>query len=503
MANQRQRRYIMALDQGTTSSRGILFDGRGNVAGLGQQEFKQSYPQPGWVEQDAMEILYSQYLAMGTAAKKAAAKGSEIAAIGITNQRETVVAWDNQTGKPVYPAIVWQCRRTADRCEKLRQQGKEDLISLKTGLLADPYFSGTKLAWILDEVPAARQLLEAGRLRCGTIDTWLIWNLTGGAVYATDYSNASRTMLFNIDELKWDEELCGLLGIPLSVLPEVRPSAGDFGAVASGIRGIEDMAGIPICSAIGDQQGALFGQGCFQAGQVKNTYGTGCFLLMNTGKSRIRSANRLLSTIAWGLEGEVEYALEGSVFNAGSAIKWLRDELRIINTAAECDQLAAECPDNEGVYFVPAFTGLGAPYWDTAARGVLCGLTRGSGRRQIARAVLESIAYQVKDLLDAMTADSGIAQTSLNVDGGAAVSNVLMQFQADLLNIPVDRPETVETTALGAAALAGLACGFWQTKEDVRRLRRTDRIFTPGMTGQERQRLHEQWQKAVKKAIGG
>ncbi len=501
MADQGKARYIMALDQGTTSSRGILFDEQGAVAGLGQQEFKQSYPRPGWVEQDPMEILYSQYLAMAAAAKKAGAKGSEIAALGITNQRETVVVWDDRTGKPVYPAIVWQCRRTAGRCEELRKQGKETLITEKTGLLADPYFSGTKLAWILEEVATARPLLEAGRLRCGTIDTWLIWNLTGGAVYATDYSNASRTMLFNIDELKWDEELCSLLGIPISILPEVRSSAGDFGVVASGIRGIEDMAGIPIRSAIGDQQAALFGQGCFEAGQAKNTYGTGCFLLMNTGNSRIRSANRLLSTIAWGLGGEVEYALEGSVFNAGSAIKWLRDELRIISTAAECDQLAAECPDNEGVYFVPAFTGLGAPYWDTEARGVLCGLTRGSGRRQMARAVLESIAYQVKDLLDAMTVDSGITQTSLNVDGGAAVSNVLMQFQADLLNIPVDRPKTVETTALGAAALAGLACGFWQQKEEVRRLRRTDQVFIPAMAVEERHRLHSQWQKAVRKAI--
>ncbi|MEA4893531.1 MAG: glycerol kinase GlpK [Peptococcaceae bacterium] len=494
------KKYILSLDQGTTSSRTVVFDRQGKIRSMAQYEFGQIYPQPGWVEHDAMEILFSQMLSMAEAVKSGGINPAEIAAIGITNQRETVVAWDSLTGKPVCNAIVWQCRRSAPFCEELKKRGLEPLITEKTGLMADPYFSGTKIRWILDHIPSARLLLAEGRLRCGTVDSWLIWNLTGGRVFATDYSNASRTLLFNLDTLTWDQELGQLLGVPLTVLPEVRPSSGDFGQVAKGLRGIEELAGIPICGAAGDQQAALFGQACCQKGDAKNTYGTGCFLLMNTGTTRVRSKSRLLSTVAWSLDGKVEYALEGSVFNAGSAIKWLRDDLHMISSAPECDKLAEECPENNGVYFVPAFTGLGAPHWDMYARGLLCGLTRGSGRGHIARAVLESIAFQVKDLLDAMMADSGIRLASLKVDGGASVSNVMMQFQADILETTVDRPFTVETTAMGAAFLAGLHCGFWTTKEEVAALRQPERLFQPDMPKVRRQELLAGWKKALERA---
>ena len=494
------KKYILSLDQGTTSSRTVVFDHEGRIKAMAQYEFGQIYPRPGWVEHDPMEILFSQTLSMAEAIKSGGVRPAEIAAIGITNQRETIVAWDRATGKPVMNAIVWQCRRTAPFCEELKAKGIEPLITEATGLIADPYFSGTKIRWILDHAEGARRLLEKGRLCCGTIDTWLIWNLTGGKVFATDYSNASRTLLYNINTLGWDQKMLDILGVPIDVLPEVRPSSGDFGQVAAGLRGIEDLAGVPILGAAGDQQAALFGQACFHSGDAKNTYGTGCFLLMNTGTSRVRSKNRLLSTIAWGAGGQVEYALEGSVFNAGSAIKWLRDDLHMIASAPECDKLAEECPDNDGVYFVPAVTGLGAPHWDMYARGMLCGLTRGSGRGHIARAVLESIAFQVKDLLDAMTADSGIRLASLKVDGGASVSNVMMQFQADILETTVDRPRTVETTALGAAFLAGLHCGFWSGKEEIASIRRSDRVFHPVMSAVRRQELFAGWQKALERA---
>ena len=494
------KKYILALDQGTTSSRTVVFDPLGKICAMAQHEFTQIYPQPGWVEHDPMELWFSQLLSLAEAVKDSGARPEEIQAIGITNQRETVVAWDRLSGKPAANAIVWQCRRSAPFCQELKERGLENILTEKTGLIADPYFSGTKIRWLLENVPKAAELAAEGRLCFGTVDSWLIWNLTKGKVFATDYSNASRTLLFNIDTLSWDEELCRLFGVPMEALPEVRPSSADFGRVAAGLRGIEELEGVPICGVAGDQQAALFGQACFQEGEAKNTYGTGCFLLMNTGQKRVHSCRRLLSTVAWGLNGRVEYALEGSVFNAGSAIKWLRDDLHLIASAPECDKLAEECPDNEGVYFVPAFTGLGAPHWDMYARGTLCGLTRGSGREHIARAVLESIAFQVKDLLDAMTADSGICLTSLKADGGASVSDVLMQFQADLLETAVDRPRVVETTALGAAFLAGLYCGFWSGQEELARIRQRDRLFQPNMPPARRKELLAGWQKALARA---
>ena len=454
-------KYVLALDQGTTSSRAILFDKAGGIHGTAQLEFKQYYPHDGWVEHDPMEILRSQKLAITAAMEHGEIGAERIAAIGITNQRETTVVWEKATGKPVYNAIVWQCRRTAEICEKLIADGLSDYVTEHTGLLIDAYFSATKIKWILDNVEGAREKAERGELLFGTIDTWLIWWLTGGRVHATDYSNASRTMLFDIDKLIWDERIMQALDIPMSMMPQAMPSSGDFGCVAPGIPGLESLAGIPISGVAGDQQAALFGQACFSKGQAKNTYGTGCFLMMNTGESSMRSRNGLVSTIAWGLDGKVEYALEGSVFNGGSVIKWLRDGLGIIKSAPEVNILAESVKDSGGVLLVPAFTGLGAPYWDMYARGTMVGITRGTTAAHIARAVLDSIAYQVKDLISAMEDDVGFRLSELRVDGGASVSNILMQTQSDMLGVAINRPMVVETTALGAAYLAGLAVGFF------------------------------------------
>lgn len=495
------KKYILAIDQGTTSSRAILFDHDGKVCSVAQHEFTQIFPRDGWVEHDPMELLFSQTLSIDECCRAINAGPQDIAAIGITNQRETTVLWDKQTGRPVYNAIVWQCRRTADFCEKLKADGLEPEISEKTGLIADAYFSAGKIRWILDNVPEARKLADGGRLLFGTIDTWLIWNLTGGKSHVTDLTNASRTMLFNINDLCWDAGLCETLGIPMDILPKVLPSSADFGTAVA-MRGLEAIDGVPICGLAGDQHAALFGQGCFEPGQAKNTYGTGCFLLMNTGEKRVRSTNRMLSTIAWGLDGKVEYALEGSVFNAGSVIKWLRDDLRIIETAAQCSDLASSVDDAGGLYIVPAFTGLGAPYWDMYARGAMYGISRATGRPQIARAVIEAIAYQVQDLIIAMEKDSGIMLGDLRADGGASQSDVLMQFQADMLGVPLDRPESVECTAMGAAMLAGLHCGFWKDLNDVSRLRKSSRIFTPAMSAEERARRYDGWKKAVVSTIG-
>ncbi|MEA4921447.1 MAG: glycerol kinase GlpK [Clostridiaceae bacterium] len=494
------KKYILAIDQGTTSSRAILFDKEGKIASVARHEFTQIFPQNGWVEHDPMELLFSQMLAINEACESIGASESDIAAAGITNQRETVVLWDKETGRPVYNAIVWQCRRTADFCERLKSDGLEPLIAEKTGLIADAYFSGGKVRWILDNVPRARELLKKGRLLFGTIDTWLIWNLTGGKSHVTDYTNASRTMLFNINDLCWDKELCSIIGVPMEILPKVLSCSADFGTIASS-RGLEAIAGVPIFGLAGDQHAALFGQGCYEAGQAKNTYGTGCFLLMNTGEKRVRSGNRLLSTIAWGVDGKVEYALEGSVFNAGSVIKWLRDDLRIIDSSAQCSELAASVKDAGGLYIVPAFTGLGAPYWDMYARGAMYGLSRATGRAQIARAVIEAIAYQVKDLIIAMEKDSEIMLNELRADGGASQSDVLMQFQADMLGVRIDRPESIESTALGAALLAGLKCEFWSGMEEVNAIRKSQRIFEPLMDKKERENKYSCWLKAVRSTI--
>ncbi len=492
--------YVMALDQGTTSSRAIIFDKKGNIICKAQNEFEQIYPEAGWVEHDPLAILYSQFQAVSGCISSGEVKPSEIAAIGITNQRETTILWDRQTGKPVYNAIVWQCRRTADYCEKLKEEGLGDYIKEKTGLLIDAYFSGTKIKWILDNVPEARRLADMGRLLFGTVETWLIWNLTGGSVHVTDYSNASRTMLFDVDNLCWDKTLCDKLGIPMSILPEPVPSSKIYGRVAKGILGLEALEGIPISGAIGDQPAALFGQACFEPGQAKNTYGTGCFLLMNTGETRVKSKNNLLTGVAWGIGDKVEYAIEGSAFNAGSVIKWLRDELHLIDSARRCDELAESVPDANGIYFVPAFTGLGAPYWDMYARGCIVGLTRGVNRAHIARSVLEAITYQMTDLLEAMKADSGIDFTELRVDGGASVSNIMLQIQADMIRCNVNRPKTVETTALGAAYLAGLAVGVWESKEEIEKNRQVERIFEPKMDEAKRNALYDGWKRAVERS---
>ncbi len=492
--------YVLALDQGTTSSRAILFNKDGDIVAKAQKEFEQIYPATGWVEHDPMEILYSQFQSITTVLASGKVDVNRIAAIGITNQRETTVLWDKQTGKPVYNAIVWQCRRTADLCEKLKEQGLGDYVKQKTGLLIDAYFSGTKIKWILDNVPEARAVAEAGRLLFGTVETWLIWNLTGGSAHVTDYSNASRTMLFDVDNLCWDKTLCEKLGIPMSILPKPVPSSMVYGKVTKGIIGLEALEGIPISGAIGDQSSALFGQGCFKPGQAKNTYGTGCFLLLNTGKKRVESKNNLLTGVAWGIGNEVEYCIEGSAFNAGSVIKWLRDELLMIDTASRCDELAESVPDANGCYLVPAFTGLGAPYWDMYARGCIVGLTRGVNRAHIARAVLESITYQVADLQAAMIADSGIKFSELRVDGGASVSNIMMQIQADLLGIDISRPKTVETTALGAAFLAGLAVGVWKNRDEIEKMREVDRVFKPSMSAEDRDRLYAGWKRAVERS---
>lgn len=492
--------FVLALDQGTTSSRAILFDRSGGIHGQAQLEFKQFYPQDGWVEHDPLEILRSQKLAITAAMENSGVTAERLAAIGITNQRETTVVWDKNTGAPVYNAIVWQCRRTADICEKLIADGLSDYVTEHTGLLIDAYFSATKIKWILDNVPGARERAERGELLFGTIDTWLIWWLTGGKVHATDYSNASRTMLFDIDKLCWDKRILQTLGIPESMLPEAKESSGDFGFVASGIPGLEALAGLPISGVAGDQQAALFGQACFSKGQAKNTYGTGCFLMMNTGEKSMRSRNGLVSTVAWGLNGVVEYALEGSVFNAGSVIKWLRDGLGMIKSAPEVNILAESVKDSGGVILVPAFTGLGAPYWDMYARGTMVGITRGTTSAHIARAVLDSIAFQVTDLIKAMEDDVGFRMSELRVDGGASVSNVLMQIQSDLLGVSINRPEVVETTALGAAYLAGLAVGYWSDLDDIERNRKVERIFTPAKTDFERTAIYAEWQRAVERS---
>ena len=492
---------ILAIDQGTTSSRAILFDKNGDAVAKAQVGFAQIYPQPGWVEHDPMEILSSQLSAVRQTLDAAKAVPGQILAVGITNQRETTVVWERETGRPITNAIVWQCRRTAELCEDLKSQGLSDVVAQKTGLVIDPYFSGTKIRWILDNIPNARKRAEKGELLFGTVDSWLIWNLTNKKVHATDVTNASRTMLFDIDNLCWDKTLCRALQVPLAMLPETKASSADFGRIAD-LPGLEALAGVPVCGVAGDQQAALFGQACFAPGEAKNTYGTGCFLLMNTGTKRVHSQNRLLSTVAWKIGDTVEYALEGSVFNAGSVIQWLRDELGLIKSAPEIDVLAALVPNTGGVVFVPAFTGLGAPHWDAYARGAIFGLTRGTRKEHIARAVLESIAHQVADLVTAMQGDAGISLASLKTDGGAAVSDVMMQFQADLLNTAVDRPKNVESTAFGAAFLAGLHCGFWPDRAALAACRTSGRIFTPSMSAEERQQRITLWNRAVGRDMG-
>ena len=490
------KNYILALDQGTTSSRAILFNHDGKPVAQLNQEFPQIYPQPGWVEHNPMAIWESQIGVAQKLLKQAGVTAMEIAAIGITNQRETTVVWDAATGEPIYNAIVWQCRRTAGFCDELKAEGWSDKIRSKTGLVIDAYFSGTKVKWILDNVPGAREKAEKGQLRFGNIDTWLIWKLTGGKVHVTDYSNASRTMLFNIHTLQWDEEILTRFGIPKSMLPKACPSSQVYGHTDVNLFGVE----IPIAGIAGDQQAALFGQTCFNPGEAKNTYGTGCFMLMNTGTKAVESKNGLLTTIAWGLNGKVEYALEGSIFIAGAAVQWLRDELKIISKASETEEIAQSVPDNAGVYLVPGFVGLGAPYWDQYARGTIVGLTRGSGRAHIVRAALESMCYQTRDVLDAMSADSGIKLAALKVDGGAVGNNFLMQFQSDILGVPVDRPAVNETTALGAAYLAGLAVGFWSSQEELRQKWGLNREFTPTMSEETRAKLYKNWKRAVERA---
>ena len=490
--------YIAALDQGTTSSRAILFNQNGEIAARAQYPFRQIYPQPGWVEHDPMEIWASERRALAEITTHIDHK--QVAAIGITNQRETTILWDRRTGEPIHNAIVWQCRRTAPFCDALKSQGLGTLVEEKTGLLIDAYFSGSKIRWLLDNVPGARARAERGELCFGTVDSWLIWQLSGGAVHVTDYSNASRTMLFNIHTLRWDEELCKLLDIPMSILPRPVPNSEIYGSVARDLPELEGLAGIPICGSIGDQPAALFGQGCFRPGQAKNTYGTGCFTLMNVGGEAVRSRAGLVTSVGWNVGGQTSYALEGSVFNAGSTIQWLRDELKLIESAPECDRLAESVPDSGGVVIVPAFTGLGAPYWDMYARGTILGLTRGSTRAHIARAVLDAIALQVTDLVRAMNADAPCPITTLRVDGGASVSDILMQIQADLLGIPVDRPAQVETTAFGAAALAGLAAGVWKDTGELEKLRRSQHVFTPLRSGEDCGREYRRWQRAVERA---
>ncbi|KUK81871.1 MAG: Glycerol kinase [Petrotoga mobilis] len=489
-------KYILAIDQGTTSSRAIIFDHDGNVVSVAQQEFMQYYPKPGWVEHDPNEIWATTMGVIADAMARGNINRSQISAIGITNQRETTVIWDAETGKPLHNAIVWQDRRTSKICDTLKEKGLEETIKHKTGLMVDAYFSGTKIKWILDNVEGTKEKAEAGKLRFGTIDTWLIWKLTNGKVHVTDYTNASRTMIYNIFERKWDEDLLKELNIPSSLLPEVKPSSQIYGNTDPDVFGAE----IPIAGIAGDQQSATFGQACYEKGMVKNTYGTGCFMLMNTGEEPIESKHGLLTTIAYGINGKVNYALEGSIFVTGAAVQWLRDELKIVDSAADTEYYATKVKDNGGVYFVPAFTGLGAPYWDMYARGTIVGLTRGSSKAHIIRATLESIAYQTRDVLEAMEADSGIKLKTLRVDGGAALNNFLMQFQADILGVEVERPVVNETTALGAAYLAGLAVGFWNGQEELLRKWKRDTLFTPEMNEDERERLYSEWKRAVEKA---
>lgn len=493
------RGYIIALDQGTTSSRAIVFDENGNIVSMAQHAFNQYYPQPGWVEHDPMEILDSQFSALAEAMEKSGVSPHDVAGIGITNQRETTVIWDRKTGKPIYNAIVWQCRRTACECDELKNDGLAGYVRDKTGLLIDAYFSGTKIKWILDNVPGARRKAEKGNLLFGTIETWLIWNLTGGRAHITDYSNASRTMLFDITALKWDDTLLERLDIPKNILPEPVPNSMMYGKVARGIHKIEKLEGIPVCGSAGDQASALLGQGCIEKGQAKNTYGTGCFTLLNVGAKPVPSASGLVTSVAWMIDKKVTYAMEGSIFNAGSAIKWLRDELQLINEPHDVDILAETVKDNGGVYFVPAFTGLGAPYWDMYARGAILGLTRGSSKAHIARAVLEGIAYQVEDMMDAMEEDAGEFKV-LRVDGGACVSDFMMQFQSDLLRIEIQRPKMVETTALGAAYLAGLSSGVWSDIKDIEKIWHCDRVFKPEMDPEQAKAYHTCWKRAVSRA---
>ncbi|WP_297140872.1 glycerol kinase GlpK [uncultured Eubacterium sp.] len=492
-------KFVMALDQGTTSSRAIIFNKKGEIVAKSQNEFNQFYPQNGWVEHDPNEILFSVVSAMISVIRKKGVNPEQIAGIGITNQRETTILWDKETGKPLYNAIVWQCRRTAEYCEELKSEGLGDYIKSKTGLLIDAYFSATKIKWILDNVEGAREKAERGEVLFGTVDTWLIWSLTGGKAHVTDYSNACRTMLFDIDKLCWDEYLCKELNIPMCILPEVKPSSCIYGHVAK-ITGLEELEGVPIAGAIGDQPGALFGQGCFDVGQAKNTYGTGCFLLMNTGEKRIESKSNLLTGIAWGLNGKITYDLEGSAFNAGSVIKWLRDDLELINTAAECDELAMQVKDSNGLYLVPAFTGLGAPYWDMYARGIMVGLTRSINKKHVCRAVLESITYQMTDLLEAMMSDSDILLKDLRVDGGASISDIMMQIQADMTGCNVNRPKNREATALGAAYLAGLATGVWKDTHEIEANRQVDKIFVPSMPADLRNQRYSDWKRAVERS---
>lgn len=491
-------KYMMSLDQGTTSSRCILFDQAGNMCSVAQKEFTQIFPQPGWVEHDPVEIWETMKEVMKRAMEQVQASAADIAGIGITNQRETTIVWERETGRPIYNAIVWQCRRTSGLVDSLKEQGYAPMIKYKTGLVPDAYFSGTKIKWILDHVAGARERAEKGELLFGTVDTWLIWNLTGGKCFVTDYTNASRTMLFDIHKLCWDDVILSILDIPKKMLPEVKPSSCIYGYTDPSLLGGK----IPVAGAAGDQQAALFGQCCFEPGEVKNTYGTGCFLLMNTGGQAVESKSGLLTTIAVGLDGKVEYALEGSVFVAGAAIQWLRDELKVIDTAPQSEEYAVSVSDTEGAYVVPAFTGLGAPYWDQYARGAIVGLTRGFNRAHLVRATLESLAYQTCDLCRAMEQDAGIQLKSLKVDGGACANNFLMQFQADILNTEVLRPQCIETTALGAAYLAGLAVGFWKDRDHIRQNWALSQTFTPKYTPERRNRLLAGWKKAVSCAFG-
>jgi glycerol kinase len=492
------KKYILSLDQGTTSSRAIIFDDQGAMVAVAQKEFTQIFPRPGWVEHNAEEIWSTQ---IGVAAEVLAMAGisaQDIAAIGIANQRETTVIWEKETGRPIHNAIVWQCRRTRDICDALEETGHGPLFRQKTGLVLDAYFSGTKARWLLDHSEGAREKAEKGELLFGTIDTWLIWKLTGGKIHITDYSNASRTLMFNIHQLKWDEELLDLLRVPPSILPQVRPSSAIYGHTDPSVF---LGATVPIAGDAGDQQAALFGQTCFKAGMAKNTYGTGCFMLMNTGSRPFESRSGLLTTIAWGINDNVEYALEGSIFIAGAAIQWLRDGLKLIEAAPDSEYFGGKIDDTEGVYVVPAFVGLGAPHWNMKARGAIMGLTRGSGKTHIIRATLESMAYQTKDVLGAMESDSGITLHTLKVDGGAVANNLLMQFQADILGVPVERPSVAETTALGAAYLAGLASGFWECREELVKKWQLDRRFEPAMAEGRRTKLYTGWQKAVSRVL--
>ncbi|MBE2905969.1 glycerol kinase GlpK [Anoxybacillus flavithermus] len=489
--------YILALDQGTTSSRAILFNQKGEIVHIAQKEFTQYFPQPGWVEHNPNEIWGSILAVIATVLSEAAVEPKQIAAIGITNQRETTVVWDKQTGQPIYNAIVWQSRQTAQICEELKKNGYDDLFRQKTGLLIDAYFSGTKVKWILDHVAGAREKAERGELLFGTIDTWLTWKLSGGKVHVTDYSNASRTLMFNIYEQRWDDELLNILHVPKAMLPDVRPSSEIYAHTAPyHFFGQE----VPIAGIAGDQQAALFGQACFEEGMAKNTYGTGCFMLMNTGEKAVQSNHGLLTTIAWGIDGKVEYALEGSIFVAGSAIQWLRDGLRMIKEAKDSEAYATKVQSTDGVYVVPAFVGLGTPYWDSDVRGAVFGLTRGTTKEHFIRATLESLAYQTKDVLTAMEADAGITLKTLRVDGGAVKNNFLMQFQSDILGVPVERPVVNETTALGAAYLAGLAVGYWQSREEIAKQWNIDRAFEPKMNVDVQQQLYDGWKKAVRAA---